>query len=371
MKLHLDVESSLKLCPPSKNPYLLALPKEIQKQCHFVERKIIGLEWVTYYIEDQSRTLKVVQANASVMKITFELNGFIHTEYPPIVVQNSIQSKEEYDGLIGHTRDQSLRELCVTHMIYDVYKFDSPLAKRLFNGTGNQLKTPKTQHTKNDIVMQTLKAIDASEINNDDDEIVWFIDVVAADKSKKERKAIFDLIRGHKSQYSNLLTYHCGEGLNSTSEAAKKFNIPYKGDANHAKTNKLGYIPPYANPITSFAGAKKLIKKYGFQDVEFHFFLPKPKQAPALYEQRDEHEMEFDSAIVDEAWWLQTMMEQFGTKKSLEEIIKKLPYKKKGWLPCYLNPDPSKGGNPNEETIVDKNGNPVGTTSAKVFKFGT
>jgi hypothetical protein len=307
------------------------------------------------------------------MKITFELNGYIHTEYPPIVVENPIHTRIEleYDGLIGHTRDQTLRELSVTHMIYDVYKFDSPLAKRLFNGAGNQVKTPKTQHTKNDIVMQTLKAIDASEIGNDDDEIIWFIDVVASDKSKKERKSIFDSVRGHKSQYSNLLTYHCGEGLNSTSEAAKKFNIPYKGDANHAKTNKLGYIPPYANPITSFAGAKKLIKKYGFQDIEFHFFIPKPKQAPALYEQREEHEMEFDSAVVDEAWWLQMMMEQFGTKKSLEEIIKKLPYKKKGWLPCYLNADPSKGGNPNEETIVDKNGNPVGTTNVKVVKFGT
>jgi hypothetical protein len=325
---------------------------------------------VTYYIEDQSRILKIVQGNASEMKITFQLNGFIHTEYPPILVQNP-KNKELYDGLIGHTRDQSLRELDVTHMIYDVYKFDSPLAKTLFNGVGNQQKTPKTQHTKNDIVMQTLKAINASEISNDDDEIVWFIDVVAADKSKKERKSIFDLIRGHKSQYSNLLTYHCGEGLNSTSEAAKKFNIPYKGDANHAKTNKLGYIPPYSNPITSFAGAKKLIKKYGFQDIEFHFFLSKPKQAPALYDQRKEWEEEFKSAVYDEAEWIQTIMQQFGLKKSVEEIIEKIPFKNKGWLPCLLNPDPSKGGNPNEETIVDKNGNPVGVNVTKVFKFGT
>jgi hypothetical protein len=55
----------------------------------------------------------------------------------------------------------------------------------------------------------------------------------------------------------------------------------------------------------------------------------------------------------------------------VEEIIEKIPFKNKGWLPCLLNPDPSKGGNPNEETIVDKNGNPVGVNVTKVFKFGT
>ena len=177
MKTHLDVELSKKLCPPSKNPYLLALPENLQKQCHWIERAIKPLNKVVYEIDEQTRTLKVVQASASTLKVSWQLYGFIHTEYPPVLEELDTKYLM-HDGIIGHTRNQVFRELGYTHMMYDVYKFDTPLAKRLFNGVANQITNPKTAHTKSDIMMQTLKAIDAGEITNDDDSINFFIDIL-------------------------------------------------------------------------------------------------------------------------------------------------------------------------------------------------
>jgi len=369
MKIELNVETSLKLCPPSKNPALKNIPEKYLKDIIHLGRKIINTKNVTYRVENQTRELKVVQENVAPIKNSFELNGFIHSEYPPSV-EDDTNKPNYFDGFIGYTRDQAIKEMNIQHMIYDVYKFNSPLAKRYFNNNSNRVDNPKKPHTKNDIIFQTLQALDSNELINTEDNILEFIDVVASDKSKKERKAIFKGVRERKSEYANLATYHCGEGLNSTSEAAKKFNIPYKGTAGHATTGKIGYIPPYANPITNFSASKKLLKTHGYQSVYFTFYIPVPKPEPALTKQRSDWESKFDTAVKDEAEWIQLVMKQLKYDVDLNEIIGALPWRKNNWLPCNLDPVAEKGGKPKEETIVDKFGKPVGN-SAKIIKFGT
>jgi hypothetical protein len=369
MKIDLNIENSLKNCPPSKNPAFKKIPDRFLKDIIHVGRIRINTKNVTYKVDDQTRELKVVQENVAPIKISFELNQFIHTEYPPVVVEDP-DKPGHYFGIIGHTRDQAIKELGIEFMMYDVYKFNSPLAKRLFNNNSNKVDTPKVPHTKNDIIFQTLQAIDSEELPNTEDSIIEFIDIVASDKSKKERNSIFKGVRERKSEYANLATYHCGKGLNSTTEAAKKFNIPYKGMAGHPTTGKIGYIPPYSNPITNFDASKKLLKIHGYQPVYFTFYIPEPQPEPALTNQRCNWEDEFDEAIKDEAEWIQLVMTQLGHTVDLKQIINVLPWMKNNWLPCNLDPVAEKGGRPKEETIVDKYGRPVGN-SAKIIKFGT
>lgn len=369
MKIDLNIETSLKNCPPSKSPALKNIPDNELKNIIHIGRKRIDVNNITYRVEDQTRELKVVQENVAPIKISFELNGFIHTEYPPVVVEDT-DKPGHYFGIIGHTRDQAIKQLGIEFMMYDVYKFNSPLSRRYFNNISNQEHTPKNPHTKTDIIFQTLQAIDLEELPNTEDKIKEFIDVVASDKSKKERKSIYKGVRERKSEYANLATYHCGNGLNSTVEAAKKFNIPYKGMAGHPTTGKIGYIPPYADPITNFSSSKKLLKTHGWQPVYFTFYIPKPQPEPALTKQRCSWEDEFDSAVKDEAEWIQMVMNQLGHDVDLKKIINVLPWMKNNWLPCNLDPVAEKGGKPKEETIVNKYGNPVGD-SAKIIKFGT
>lgn len=358
MKINLNIEESLKNCPPSKNPAFKNIPNKFLKDIIHTGRIRINTNNIDYRIEDQTRGLKVVQSSVPPLKTSFELNGFIHTEYPPLVIEN-LGKPGYYYGIIGHTRGQALRELGIEFMMYDVYKFNSPLAKRYFNNCSNRQDAPKTPHTKNDIIFQVLQALDLSELPNTEDDIMEFINVVASDKSKKERSSIYKGVRERKSEYANLATYHCGEGLNSTSEAAKKFNVPYKGMAGHSSTGKIGYIPPYSNPITNFSASKNLLKIHGYQPVYFTFYIPEPQPEPALSNQRNRWEDEFDAAVKNEAEWIQLVMTQLGHDVDLKKIIGILPWVKNNWLPCNLIPVPSKGGRPKEETVVNKDGNPI------------
>lgn len=360
MKLALSVEQSLKNCPPSKNPALKNIPEELRSGCRFIERRLINTNNVTYRIEDQTRILKVKQDGVAPIKGSFYVNGFIHTEYPPVVVVDP-DNENRYFGMIGHTRDQAFKEMNVQVMIYDVYEFSSPLAKRYFNNCSNQVSTPRSPHTKEDIVFQTLEAINNSEIGNGDDEVKKFIDGIAGDKTDVEKKKIFSDIRKRKSKYSNIATYHCGKGLNSTVEFAKKNLIPYSGDDAYAETGKLGYIPSYPDPIKNFMQSKTLLDKHGFQDIYYTLFVPKPAPQPALNKQRAAGEKKFNDLVRSEAVFIQTIMEKLGYQVDVESIADVLPWKILGWLPQDLSPDVTKGGNPKETTVVDKNGNPVET----------
>ena len=325
----------------------------LPKGAHFVKRVILPRDQVFYLLENQNRVLNVVQDDVSNIKTSFLVNGWIHTEYPPIIVEDP-NRPNMYLGIVGFNRNAAADAVGSSEMIYDIYKFDTPLAKRLCKSKTNYNRTPSSPNTKDDLIFQTLQAIEYKEISNTDDEIKWFIDEVAGDKSPTERKNIFKKVRENKSCFSNIMTYHSGQGVNSTIEAAKKLNIACKGDGNHGASGRLGYIPPYPNPTTNFRDAKKLIKKYGYQDIDFHFHIPEASgQLPVLNQQRAARIESFNKSVLEEAEWIQTVMKKLGHQVDVERIVEVLPYKAKGFLPQYKNPDPKRGGLPTETDVVN------------------
>jgi hypothetical protein len=351
MKAHFDVEKSLELCPPEKRP-------NVPKGAKWKRRIVLQRGKVKYLNRNQIRVLKVIMDNAASVRISFEVNGYIHTEYPPIITEDP-DTKDGFIGETGFTRDQSADMCNWETFMYDVYEFDSPLSLRKMRIKSNIVRTPRKENTKADIINQCVSAIESGEISNSDIDLKEFINDVASDKSEKEKTNIFKSVRGRKSAHPSLLTYHCGEGTNSTVEASIKFNLPYSGAKNYNSTGRLGYIPSSATPKTSFTDSKKLLLEYGYQDIDFYFFMPEPKMPDALYKQRNSHLDKFNDFIKTEAKYLQLILNQFGYKHSVNEILKKLPWKAKGFLPQFVGADSEKGGNPKEETVVDANGIPI------------
>lgn len=351
MKPLFDIQKSLKLCPPEDRPNL---PKGARHKRRIVAKR----KSVIYDSKNQVRYLSVLHDSASDIATSFQLNGYLHDEYPPVVTVNP-NNPELFNGESGFTRDAAADKLGWETMIYDIYEFDTPLALRKFRLKSNKSIRPSKPNTKQDIINQTVSAIESGEIENTDDSIKEFIDDVADDKSVKERSNIFKSVRGRKSAHPSLITYHCDTGKNSTLEAAEKFNLPYSGDKRYTQTGKLGYIPSSFTPKTSFTDSKKLIIQYGYQDIDFNFFLPEPKMVPALYKQREDGIESFEKFKRTEAEWIQIIMEQFGFHKSVQEIYDVLPQKAKGFLPQYKDADPKKEGNPQEESVVDCLGNPI------------
>ena len=347
VKVHFDRELSLKLCPPDKRPY--TPPGAI-----FQKRIVLPLIKVLYREEDQSRVVSVDQDNASQIYVSMDLNGFLHTEYPPVVYEDP-DSKDHYNGIVGFTRDQVVRMLGWTHMIYDVYTFASPLAKIKMASSTNIINAPQKGNTKKDIIHQTLKAIEQKALPNVDSEIVDFINFIASDKSDSERSTIFKNVRQQKSSHPSIITYHCGKGKNSTEEFAIKYDVAYKGDK--SSNGSLGYIPPYSEPKTNFVDSKKLIKKYGWQDIEFRFFLTEAVLPPNLYVKRQQHLDEFNEALLDEAEFIKMFLKNvYNIDEDANEIVKKLPWKYKGFLAQYKSPDAKKEGNPTESGVVNVDG---------------
>jgi len=348
MKPIFDVELSLRECPPEKRPNLVPGAK-------FIKRIVTKRNKVAYLPENQIRYVSVRQDNADDIKISFQINGYIHTEYPPVIVVNP-HNRDEFIGETGFTRDQAADSNSWDTMIYDVYEFDSPLTQRKFRIKSNIVNTPKKPNTKQDLINQTVASLAAGEIENTDDAIISFINDVAPDKSSKEKNNILKSVRGRKSAHPSLLTYHCDGGSNSTEEAASKYKLPFSGDTNLKLTGKLGYIPSSSTPKTTISDSKKLLLDYGYQDIEFHFFLPEPKMPGALYKQRQAHVDSFKNFVKKEAEWVHLLLEQLNIDVPVSDIERVLPWKVKGFLPQYIGADPQKGGNPKESAIVDANG---------------
>jgi hypothetical protein len=369
MSLIFNLEQSLELCPPEKR----VIHEDFKDEIEFVGRIILDNSKVSFRLQDQTRSLGVVPSDVSDIKVSLKTHGYLHTEYPPIIFPDT-DKPGYYDGLSGFNRNAACEELGEKEFIYDVYKFKTPLAKFILSKTSNHIFNPKSPNTKEDLILQTLKAIEEGLIENDDNRLKYLIDIIAADKSVKERENILKGVRTFKTKFSHLRTYHCSRkgGQRSTKEAALKFNLGWEGDKNLANSGKLGYIPPYGNPVTAFEASEKLLKKYGFRDIEFTFFIPEPLPEPQLTIQRQEKLNQFNNAKLKKAEFYQVLLSEFGVIKSIDEIMEKLPYKANGFLPQHENPDPSKGGRPTEDTIVDVNGNPLFVEKqANVLKFGT
>jgi hypothetical protein len=362
MKLNFDIKKSLEECPPEKR----YMRKEIRDDVEFVARVELPLDKVSYRRKDQVRIKEVDMDAVGFLKESLFTHGFIHTEYPPVIIEDS-DKPGYYDGESGFNRNAACIALGQDTFLFDVYRFKSPYALWVYKSISNHTFTPQKGNTKEDLAQQIVMAIDQNLFVDTDVEIKRQIDIIAADKSEKERKNIFKLVRSFKGEYSHLKTYHAGTGIRSTTEAAKKFNLAHEGEKNLAATGKFGYIPPQASPVTAFAGSRKLIAKYGYRPIEFTLFIPSPLPEPQLTKQREERLELFNKQKDIEAKYLKVMMEQFGLDVSLQDILSKLPQYTNGFLPQHENPDPKKGGRPTEETIVDVNGRPVKNTEQRKF----
>jgi hypothetical protein len=362
MSLQFDIEKSLELCPPDKRMFPKTLSQESIDEMVFVERKIIPKDKVTFRMKDQIRSLGSVPENVYELKVSLETHGYIHSEYPPIVVEDD-DKVGYYNGISGFNRDHASDVLGEKYFMYDVYSFKSPLAKFYMKTISNHIYNPKKGNTKEDLIHLVLKAIEDGIIENDDDALKRHIGIIAADKSVGERKNILKGVRSYKTKFSHLRTYHCGEsGAKSTKTAAKKHGLGWGGDKNLADTGKLGYIPPYGKPITALAQSENLLKKYSFTPIEFTFFIPEPSPEPKLTQDRLNKLREFEEAKSKKMEFYQVLLAEFGVHKSIKEIEEKIPMHVLGFLPQHENPDPTKGGRPTEDTIVDAYGVPVDRT---------
>jgi len=351
MKVHFDIELSKKLCPP-KDP----TDRFGRKIGRFIKRIVIKRDLVSYDKDANPRVHNVKPENVIKIRDSFEVNGFILTEYPP-GIEVDANDPNRYIGLSGFNRNEAAGALGWDVMIYDVYEFDSPKARRIYRSASNQHKTPHTDMTKSDILKEVNLAISNKEIENNEASIRELVEELAADKTKTVRDTIFNNVTKMNGSSDNIRLYHdSGNGENSLSKLAEELNLPFKGDKRYRQTNKLGYLISSATRKTTLYDAKKLSKEYNWQNVEFRAHIEEAKETPAIYKQREDWEEKYKTFLRTDAEFVQEVMKRCGFKCNIDTILSKYPFEFKGFAPQVITPDPTKGGKPIEETIVDSSG---------------
>jgi hypothetical protein len=347
VKPHFDVEKSLKMCPPRQF-----------KGARFVKRIVINRDKVTFPEHEQTRVLSVKQDNVISIRDSLSINGWIHTEQPPFGYVDP-NNKDRFVGISGYNRDAAMSQLEWQTMIFDVYEFDSPLAKRIAKTSANQHRTPFSPNTKEDLVKQVISAIKENEIDDNQKSIKDLIAIIADDKTDKEKKIIYDTVMKRKGGSDTIRTYHTGKGEYSTEEIAIDLKLPYKGDAHLKLSGELGYIGQIKTPKTVLFDAKVMSSTYNNAKVAFLGFIDKPGEQPKIYEQRKQFQNDFEKFIRQDAKFVLNILKTYGVKTTLDEVLGKYPIYFKGFLPQVITPDANKGGRPKEETLVDALGNQV------------
>lgn len=351
MKALFDVQKSLELCPPNY-PAGVNFKKRV-----VLKRGKNGR--VVYPDSKNPRQFHIMVEKVPELRDSFLVNGYIHTQNPP-TIKIDPDNKDNFIGLSGYHRDAAAEQAGWDTMIYDIVEFESPLDERKHKTITNHHKTPAIPNTIMDIVKQVKEAIANNEIENDDDQAKDLISILAADKTAAVQTKIFKKLRAHVSVSSTLRNYHTEGGELSTEEFAQKYKIPFGGDAMYSKLGRLGYITGIKTPKTTLYDAKKLSEEYGGQEVEIYAWIQdNPKQAPAIYQQREDWKRKFDEFIMRDCENIKYIMEKLGFSVTLQQIRDVHPIKFKGFLAQDISKDPTNNGKPKEEGIVDIHGNPV------------
>lgn len=354
VKVHFDIELSKKLCPP-KDP----TDRYGRKIGRFIKRIVIKRSLVSYDKNANPRVHNIKPENVVKIRDSFEVNGFILTESPPGIEVDS-NDPNRYVGLSGYNRDEAAGALGWDVMLYDVYEFDSPKARRIYRSASNKHRTPHTSMTKSDVVKEINLAIRNKEIQNNELSIRDFVEELADDKTEREKDTIFNNVMKVNGSSDTIRLYHdSGNGENTLSKLAEELNLPFKGDKRYSQTKKLGYLISNSTQKTTLYDAKKLSKSYGWQNVEFRAHIENAKEPPAIYEQRKKWEKEYKEFLKIDAEFVQEMMRRCGFKCDINTILDKYPFEFKYFAPQVITPDDTKGGRAIEETIVDSSGKQV------------
>jgi hypothetical protein len=344
IKPHYDVEKSLSLRPP----------KKFTGGSKHKKRIVLNRSKVTFPLEENSRELTVIQDGVSSIKDSFLVNGWLHDAYPPIVYEDP-NKKDSFIGISGFHRNAAMDQLDWDTMMVDVFEFPSPLSITIAKAEANHHNKPFTPITKRDIEKQVLRALKNKEIPNTEDDVRNLVEILAAIKTPKERKKIFQDVMKRNGGNGIVRTYHTGQGESSTQEIAEELKLPFSGSKHFQLSGEYGYINSSDTPKTTLHDAKKLSMANGNVKVALIAFIDKPVEEK-INAQRQAHKARFEQFIREDAEFVLSIVKQFGLNANIDDVVAKYPLYLKGFLPQLISPDETKGGRPKEETLVDANG---------------
>ena len=222
----------------------------------------------------QPRNLTLQLDNIAPIRISYEVNSILYDQ-PVKATEVNQEDSKKLNLLAGYTRDAAEEELGWDATMVDVLEFDTPRIRREFMYTTNIVQNPRTGNTNADLAKGIVDAINEGSVKNDDIDILAFLDVVAADKTEKQKAAILRLARKLKSPYGNMMPFD-GPRANAR---LKELGYQYGGQSNK-DVEGIAYARPTGYSKGVFWDALEIAKKYGgttFAPVTIYGYIENPK----------------------------------------------------------------------------------------------
>ena len=331
-----DVERSLRESPPN-------YPKGIT----FKKRIITNRNNLIRQFQPRNLTLQI--DNIAPIRISYEVNGILYDQ-PVKATEVNAKDSRKLNLLAGYTRDAAEEELGWDATMVDVLEFDTPRTRREFMYTTNIVQNPRTGNTNPDLAKGVVDAINEGSVENDDVDILAFLDVVAADKSEKQKSAILKLARKLKSPYANMVPYD-GPRANAR---LKELGYQYGGQSNK-DVEGIAYARPTGYSKGVFWDALEISKKYGgttFAPVTIYGYIenPKPSELEADRKSWLEDFKKMEEKMID--------IVAFGMDMNIMSVREdiKSPFVFGGFLPQDITTNSS--NKIREIDLVDEFGNP-------------
>ena len=331
-----DVQRSLKESPPNY-PKGVIFKKRIVTNRKNLVRKF------------QPRNLKLQISNITPIKNSYEINNILYNESPKAGEVNDKDSRKT-NLLVGYTRDAAEEELSWDSTMIDILEFETPRARRQFMYTSNIIQNPKTGNTNADLAKGVVDAINEGSVTNDDPDILAFLDVIAADKTEKQKAAILKLARKLKSPYGNMVPY---DGPRANAKL-KEMNLQYAGQKNN-NVSGIAYARSTGYSKGVFWDGLEVAKKYGgtiFAPITIYGYIenPKPTELEADRKAWLEDFKKMEDKMID--------IISFGMDMNVGEVRMNIftPFVFGGFLPQDETPNSS--GSIRETGLVDEFGNP-------------
>jgi hypothetical protein len=321
--------------------------------------------------------LDLIQEKVSEIESSYRIQGVKYDECPPVIIKDD-KNHDKWIIIEGRKRDEAHNRLGYSHYLYDVLEFtnawDCDLAMVML---GHDF-SPKSPNTITDIEKLFCNAIDQGRFPTCDDHcknkpqktlkryLTAQVELAAADKLPTKRELIVKNVLAHVGTPVNgCKTYHLGTGRASVKTALESVSVDFKGNA---KMNDDGDIITARSELDARGtfGAMLLAAAEDGVTVKHYGWIDSPKSNPNPQRQAELKKREAMIRRWEDVIKMSVKVRTNGDDKVVRnkngeiDLDINFPIEFSGFLPQIMNPDPSKGGEMVETTLVDEYGQPFG-----------
>jgi len=341
----------------------LAPPVEFTGGRH-LGRHLVPFSQVSFDEDAQSRDKSKDINHVGTIVNRYELMSYALDAQP---MMGTLQSGNSLlvDGFAGYHRDGACEIFGQKFYIFDIYEFDTPLARRIARNRSNHHRDVSLTQTINDYVKEIANAAEAGEIVKSEtavSDLAWAL--AEGDKTKKqiEDSIIPKAIRLLGSVYADFRTYSSMTGEKSGKHTLQKFmekqgyadqGVQHRTEPQLIAQGYITYCAAEGNNKATWARAIAHGQKLGIPVWVFGYASTRQSDLKVFRDKWIEEFKEMKSTFVDFAFGITDASQGEGIDESVFWC------KFAGFLPQHVRPDATNGGRPTEVGLVDADGNSI------------